>query len=282
MGRPVLLSDNLLNPRIYPSHTISASSTATGTSVESLSAGRRIRGQNVGGWFASSLDTLAYFGAAMDQPRAFDTLWVDRDHNLAGESISVRLSDDGFSTYTEIGPLTVPSAPVPMQALYGGSIVQTDEGALLWWLGEQVAHDVRVYIAAMGTGLRPELAGAMIGKSFAPAVAQIKPVTYGNWNLLREVTRSPQAQSAGSEVGRYRSGILHIRAESMEEYATARYPLEELYLSGHGMVLVHDDEQAERAIFTVAPPGQAGWAIPDGRYHPEFEVPYEEPEPVLL
>lgn len=282
MGRPVLLVDNLLNPRIYPGHTIAASSTASGTNVLNLSAGRRLRGVNFGGWFASDLNTLAYVGAVMDEPRTFDLLWIDRDHNLAGESISVRLSDDQFTTYDEIGPQTVPSSPTPMQALYDGDIVMTDEGALLWWLGEQVAHDVRVYIAAMGTGLRPELAGLMIGQSFAPLVPQLKPAEFGNPNLLREITRSPQAQSAGSQVGRYRSGTLHLRADSMEEYQVARYHLEDLYMRGHGMVLIHDDEQAERALFSLAPPGQQGFEVPSDRYHPEMRVLYEEPEPQLL
>ena len=96
MGRPVILSDNLFNQRIYPNHTLAASTTATGKDVTDLASGRRIRALT--GWFASSLDAGATATATFDQPRAFDLLFIDRDHNLAGESIQLRISDDGFVT----------------------------------------------------------------------------------------------------------------------------------------------------------------------------------------
>lgn len=282
MGRPVFLVDNLFNPRTYLSHTLSASTTASGTSVEALSAGRRRAGANVGGWFANSLNTDAYVQSTFDRPRAFDLLFIDRDHNLAGKSVSVRISDDSFTTYQEIGPLTVPSEPVPMAALYDGQIIVTDEGALLWWLGLQVGWEVRVFIAAMGSGLRPELAGLMLGKSWTSAYAQIKPAEFGRPNLIRTVTRSPHAQSVSSEIGSYRTSEIHLRAESWEEYATARYHLEELYTAdGKPMVVIHDDEQAERALLSLHPGGETGFEIPSGAYHPEIRVPIEETEPVL-
>ena len=282
MARPVMLVDNLLNPRIYGSQTISASSTAAGTDVLNLSAGRRLAGVNVGGWFANALNTDAYVEGVFNRQRAFDMLFIDRAHNLDGQSLSVRISDDGFSTFQEIGPLTVPSISTPSSNLYDGQIIRTDEGALVWWLGLQTGFEVRVFIAAMGAGLRPELAGMMIGKTYVPAFAQVKPMDYGQHNLLRVVTRSPQAQSASSEVGRFRSGIMHIRTDSREEYTVARYPLEDLYMAGHGMVLLHNDQETERALFAFAPAGRSGFSIPVETYWPEWRIPFEEAEPVLL
>lgn len=270
MGRPVMLIDNLFNPRIYAAHTLAASTTASGTDVLNLSAGRRLFGINVGGWAANSLNTDAHVTATFDRPRAFDLLWIDRDHNLSTESLSVRISDDGFTTYQEIGPLTVPSDPTPYSALYDEQIIRTDEGALLWWLGLQTGYEVRVFVAAMGAGLRPELAGLMLGKTVVPGHAQQKPADYGKPNLRR------------FPLERGRQGELHIIADSMEEYATMRFPLEELYMGGHGMVLIHNDEEAERAVFTKAPDGQAGFGIPEGQYLPEMRIPFEESEPVLL
>src|SRR5690606_12950500 len=89
MGRPAFLVDNLLNPRIYPGHSLSASSTASGTTVRSLSAGRRRR--SLTGWWASALNTAAYVQVVFDQPRAFNCLWLDRDHNLTGEQVGLAM-----------------------------------------------------------------------------------------------------------------------------------------------------------------------------------------------
>ena len=280
MGRPVILADNLYNPRIYPDHTLTASSTATGKSVNFLSSGRRIR--DLTGWFASDLNTDAYVQATFDQARAFDLLFIDRDHNLDGESLSVRISDDSFTTYTELGPYTVPSSPTPFAHLYDGSIVRTNEGALLWWLDLQVCHDVRVFVAAMGSGLRPELAGLMLGKLWAPEVALVKPDVLPKFNLTHSLERSPLAQDFSGEVGRFRSQEFRIRTASWFEYATALYPIEELYLSRKPTVIVPDDERAEEARLTLAPPGQVGFEVPADRYLPEITIPWEESEPVLL
>ena len=282
MGRPVMLVDNVFNPRIYGSHTIAASSTATGTNALNLSAGRRVGRINVGGWFASSLNTDAYVRSTFDRPRAFDMLFIDRGHNLAGESVSVLISDDAFTTYETVGPLTVPSNPTPYSALYDDQIIMTDEGALIWWLGLRAGYAVEVFVAAMGAGLRPELTGLMLGKSWSPAYAQIKPFDYGRHHVIRTITRSAHAQSVSADVGRFRQGTMRLRAESWEEYATARYPLEDLYLAGHAMVLMHSDEEAERAALVIAPAGQAGFEVPSGEYLPEIAIPFEETEPVIL
>lgn len=283
MSRPAILVDNLLNPRIYPSHTLSASSTAAGTHVLNLSRGSRVKGVNVGGWFASALNTLAWFSASFNRPRGFDLLFIDRDHNLDGQSISVQVSDDGFATYTEVGPKTVPTTTLPYAALYDGDIIRTDEGALLWYLGDQSGHEVRVVIAAMGADLRPELAGAMIGQSFAPGHAQIKPQGHGRPNLIRDVTRSAQAQSTSAEVGRFDEGTLKLRAETWFEYAVARYHFEDLYSGGRAMVLMHADEEAERAKLVIHPGGpRVYFETPENQFYPEISVEYEETEPVLL
>lgn len=270
MSRPLFAVDNLMNPRIYPSHTLAASSTASGTSVLSLSSGKRIARSGLGGWFASALNTVATVTVTFNRARMFDLLWIDRDHNLGGESLSVILSDDAFTTTQTIGPLTVPTAPTPYSHLYDGRIVRTNEGCLLWWLGEQVSYAARLSIAAMGAGLRPEIAGMMLCKTYQPTHAQQKPADFARWDLQRRPLQ------------RTRRGDIIVRVVSWEEYVTAYYHLEELYLSGHGMVVVHDDERAENALFGVAPDGLAGFEIPTGQYHPEMAVPLLEPEPALL
>jgi hypothetical protein len=283
MGRPAFLVDNLFNRRIYSGHTVTASpDTATGKYVEALSSGRRRF--VTGGWAPSSLNADAYVEVVMDQARAFDCLWIDRDHNLAGETPSVRISDDGFTTSAEIGPLTVPAAPVPNSALDDGQIIMTDEGALLWYLGLQVAHEIRVFFPAMGSGERPEITGLAVGLLWRPEHAPIKPFDYAHPHLLRESSRSPRAQSRGSDVGSYRAGRIHLKCASFEEAATGEYPIEDLYLStpGHGMVVVHDDERTERALLSFAPEGAAGFEVRTGGWsYPQIEIPIAEEDPVI-
>lgn len=280
MGRPVILSDNLINPRIYPGHTLTASSTASDKHVLFLSSGARRR--ELTGWFADDLNTDAYVEVVCDQLRAFNLLFIDRDHNLAGESISIHISDDGFTTYSELGPKTVPSAPVPMAALYDGEIVMTDEGALLWWTDLEYAHEVRLFVPAMGAGLRPELAGMMLGMAWSPVRAEIKPWDDGRYTLTHATMRSPLGQDAAGEVGRFRSRVLRLRADSWTEYLTSLYPIETLALGGRTMVVIPDDERAERAALARVAPGQAGWEVPSGQYLPELTLPWEEMEPALL
>lgn len=281
MGRPVILSDNLFNPRIYPDHVLSAESTATNKDVLFLASGRRNR--ELTGWAASNLNTLSWVETECDQPRACDLLFIDRDHNLATESLSVRISDDNFATYSEVGPKAVPSVPVPMSALYDGEIIMTDEGALLWWLDLQVGYEFRVVVAAMGAGLRPEIAGLSLGLLWAPEHAAVKPdVIGGKYGLTHAVERSVLAQDASGEFGRYRMQELNLRMASWDEYLTARYPIEECYLKGRPTVVIPDDEQAERAVLVRATPGVTGFEVPQGRFLPEITIPWEESQPELV
>lgn len=280
MGRPVILSDSVFNTRIYSGHVLDASSTATGKDVADLASGRRIR--DLTGWFASDLNTEAWAESTFDQLRAFDLLWIDCDHNLAGESISLRLSDDDFTTTYTLGPKTVPTDPTPFARLYDGEIVMTDEGALLWWTDLQVTHAVRFVVAAMGAGLRPELAGLMLGKLFTPEHAAIKPWNWGRHTLTHVVERSSLGQDASGERGRYRSQETRLRVGSWAEYYEARYPLEDLFLSGRPTVYIPDDESAERAALVRATPGMQGFEVPDGQYWPEIVLSWEEVEPELL
>ena len=280
MGRPVILADNLYNPRIYSGHTLAAESTASGKNVLDLASGRRMR--DLTGWFASSLNTLSYVTVTCDQPRACDLLWIDRDHNLAGESVSVRVSDDGFTTYSEVGPKTVPSDPVPMSALYDGEIVMTDEGALLWWLDLQVGYEYRVVVAAMGAGLRPEIAGLSLGKLWAPEVAPIKPNVMPKYNFTHGWERGELGQESSGEFGRFRSQDLQLRMASWDEYLTALYPIEECYLKGRPTVVIPDDEQAERAVLTKVPPGAVGFEVAQGQFLPSITIPWEESQPEIL
>lgn len=283
MSRPAFLVDNLLSPRSYPGHTLAASSTDTGTSVRSLSAGRRRR--DLSGWKASTLNTAAYVRCTFDQPRMFNCLWIDRDHNLATESVNVAMSDDGWTTELELTAQTVPSVATPNARLYSGNLLRTDEGALLWYLGDQAAHEIEVRFPAMGTGLRPELAGLMLGQLWAPEHAPEKPFDWLRPTSLRQQHRDVHAQWTEGGMGSYRNGTLRIKCGSFWEAEIGALHIEDLYGSrGRGMVTIPDDEAAERAVFHFSPPGEAiGFMIEPGRgwSYPQTQIPIMEEDPVI-
>lgn len=283
MGRPAMLVDNLLNPRSYPSHTLAASSTESGTSVRSLSAGRRRR--DLSGWKASALNTDAYVRCTFDQLRLFNCLWIDRDHNLDGESVSVALSDDGWTTELELTAQTVPSQAYPNTRLYSGNMLRTDEGALLWYLGDQVAHEIEVRVAAMGAGLRPEIAGLMVGQLWAPEHAAEKPYDFFLPSSLRQQHRDVHAQWTEGGMGSYRDGTLRIKCGSFWEAEIGALHIEDLFGSrGRGMVTIPDDETAERAVFSFVPPGErVGFVVEPGKEwsYPQVTIPIKEEDPVI-
>lgn len=280
MGRPAFLVDNLLNPRIYPGHSLSASSTASGTTVRSLSAGRRRR--SLTGWWASALNTAAYVQVVFDQPRAFNCLWLDRDHNLTGEQVGLAMSDDGFTTELALTTQTVPSVASPNSRLRSGSLFRTTEGALLWYLGLQVATSVQVRFPAMGAGLRPELAGMMLGLLWGPEHAAQKPFDWARPTQLRQQHRGPHAQWSEGAAGSHRSGSLTVWCSSFWEAEVGRLHIEDLYTRGHGMVVIHDDEAAERAVFSACPPGTpVGFRTAGSWGYPQVEVPIAEEDPVI-
>lgn len=277
---PALLSDSVFSRRIYPGHSLAASTTATGKSVEFLWAMRRLR--ELTGWFASALNSAAWVEATFDQPRGFDTLFIDRDHNLDGQTLSVSISDDDFTTSETVASATVPSTPTPSVAFLDGTLLRTNEGALLWYLGLQVSWGARVNVAAMGSGLRPELAGLMLGLSYRPDVAPLKPFDFGRPNLTHSVARSPRAQDSTGEPGSYRAVDLHLRMDDWLEYAEAVYPVEELFGGRRPTVVVPTIARAEQAFLARAVPGEHGFEIPADRYHPEVHIRAEEMEPRLI
>lgn len=285
MGRPVFLADNLFNVRTYPGHSLVASTTATGTDILNLSSGRRVRG--LSGWSASALNTEATLRAECNRLRAANLLFVDRDHNLdaAGTpQLGIRISNDDFATSSELGPWDIPANPVPHSSLYEDGLIRTHEGALLAWFELDVGWEWEVFVPAMGAGVRPELAGLMLGKLWTTVHQQQQPASLGSGqvDLLYDVRRSPQAQAAAGEIGALVRDEIDLQLENYDEYLEGVYPIADLYFHRKAMVIIPDDEQAENAILAVAPPGRHGFRVDPDWGWPQVTIPYEETEPELV
>jgi len=281
MGRTVFLAENLFSRRIFPSHTLTASpDTESGLDPGMVGTARRQRELNR--WSPATPNVDAYLELTFDRVRSFDTLFLDRGHNLQWHDVSLRVSSDDFGSYTEIGPVTIPENVYPYSRLTESPGVLTEEYAWGWRFGTHAGLAVRLFVSAMGPGLKPEVVGAYLGRAFRPEHAQVMPFDHGKVELLYEEERSPQAQVAAGEIGKRRRGEIHLRLASRDEYALARYHIEGLFLSRVATWIVPDDEEAEKARLAYAPPGVAGFEI--GTDWSEFQgrIPWIEHEPQIV
>ena len=281
MGRPVFLSENVWNRLIFPDHTLSASETETGTDIANIGTGRRQR--QLSRWSSTSLNTLAWVRSTFDRVRVMNLLFIDRGHNLDGHDVGVRFSFDGFTTWREVGPYAIPSQVFPYSRLSDGRPIRTEEGAIVWLLGEHAGTAARLNIPAMGANLKPELVNVMLGMWFRPEHAQVKPFDYGKRELTYKEIVSPQAQAGAGEIGSRIVGEIGLKLSGPDEYTLVRYHLEQLAFKRKPMVLMHDDEEAEKTSVVYVPPGRHGFAIEPGDWsHMQGKFPYQENEPVIV
>jgi len=280
MGRPLFLVENLLSRRTFPNHTLTASSTESGLDVAMVATSRRQRALNR--WAPSATNAVAYVQADFNRVRGFDHVAIDRGHNLSGHTVSVLASSDGFTTQTTVASAVIPSIVHPYSSLDDGRPIRTEEGAILWRFPQAYGSAVRISVAAMGAGLKPEIVGAYVGMGFRPEHAAQKPFSHGKIRLVYEVERSPQAWAAAGEIGKLRAGTVELWLSDRYEYALARYHIEGLYLSRKPMWLSLDDGESEKARLVVAPPGDAGFEVADGWSEYRISLPWEEHEPLIV
>jgi len=280
MARPLFLVENFASGRQFSSHVLSASSTEAGLDVRFVGTGRRQRDLNR--WAPSTLNADAYVQITFDRVRMFSHIGIDRDHNLGGHTVAVRVSNDGFTSYTTAASATMPSSVFPYSRLSDGLPIRTEEGAILWSTGQHSAKAVRIHIPAMGAGLKPEIVGIHIGLGWEPEHALQKPYSHGKIRLVYDVERSPEAWAAAGTIGKLRVGQPSLLLEPLE-YADARYHIEELFLSRKPMWLAVDQDEAEKARYVVAPPGDAGFEKRTGPWSGWVgEFSYEESEPRIV
>lgn len=284
MGRSVFLVENVVNRRIFPSHTLSASpSTEAGLDVRFVGTGRRQRNLNRWSPAAGDENTAAYVQIDFGRVRSFDMVACDRGHNLFGKSVSIRVSSDAFATSgTEIGPVTIPSLTYPYSRLSDAPGVVTEEGAWLWRFGTYHGSSVRFYVPAMGANLKPEIVGIYLGMSFRPVHPQVLPFDFGKPELLYSEETSPVAWVGASEVGKRDRGEIVVRMDTFAEYTVARRHFERLFFARKPMWIVHDDDTAERSVLAYAPPGVAGAEVAPGWFPQTYRIPWVEHEPVIV
>lgn len=261
MALPRFLVENFMNPIAFDDHTITASSEEAGHEAFRVGAGRRSR---LNFWTPTSTNAEGWVGVRCDQPRQADMIAIDRKNNLAGHQIKVQASDDNFSTVQTLVDTTIPSNKSTFQALDSSFGALTEEGAWVHQFSATTANDWRLLIPAMGSGLKPEVGGLYIGKSFEPRYLIALPFGWGDRRLSFDEVQSNTAWVGAFNTAQRIERDFQLKLKSDDEYDRARYHIEEQFLKRRPMWIVFDQDRAERTWLGVPPQGRQGFEKPSG------------------
>lgn len=277
MGLPAFLVDNLWSVRQYLNNALTANEEAIGAEVFRIADGRRSRRDNWTPLTTNAVATITADAVTTIQPTG---LFLDRDHNMAGEVVELRRSTDDFSG----SDVLVFSATIPAAAAVGGDIddangITTDEGA---WIKRFAATTAtrywRLRFPAMGTDLKPRIVGSILGEFWEPGRVY-RPVTDEDDELRTKEISTSWGWSARTIQIRQRVGTLNFRLESAAAYDDAAIHIRDNFGQGRLMVIIHDDERGERAVLAQRTLGRAGFQFPPNWGNRAAIVPWSEYEP---
>jgi hypothetical protein len=189
-------------------------------------------------------------------------LIIDRQHNLAGETVKLEISDDNYTTKTEIFSVTIPSDVFANSRLGDTPGVKTTEGAWVISYDYHVALYWRVFISAMGAGLKPQIPGLHLGLSFSPTNQPPRPWDDEPRKLVYDSIVSDSLWTSSSRKAKRRETSVRMFMSSDAEADQARYHFRSLYQRGDLMWYVPDTDRAERAWLSEAPPGVDAASFP--------------------
>jgi hypothetical protein len=163
----------------------------------------------------------------------------------------------------------------------------TSEGAWIKTIAADAHQGWRLVSKAMGTGLKPQLTGVWIGKSWQPALYALR---YPMDDQAVEV-QFPSTTSAYGWMGRglrarLRSGTLRIGLTTTDDEAALEYHILSRYAAGRPMWLCWAKTDAPwRAMLVTCPPGARLNLVRDPAWHPllrAIEIPFIEEQPMAV
>jgi hypothetical protein len=276
MPTPLILSENFFNLTQYPDHVVSASEEASGHEAFRVGNGRR---SVLDYWTSTSTNTAAYNRVVCDRVRAANCIVLDRGHNLAGYTVKLHVSSDFATSTEEAFSITIPTASVSgtVDDPYG---VQTEEGAWIYRFPLRAGLGWQVYVPAMGVGLKPDIVGIYLGLAWTPPTFDMP------WSEDDDELGGMESESDAGWMGSIRSwnrrsGSLKLRLDSIMDYDRARLNLQGFYRQRSPTWLVHDQNQADRALCVIRPKGTQGFRIDrDWFSKRQAEIQYVEHEPL--
>lgn len=246
------LIDNLFDTSIYPDHVLDAEEEASGKEVERVADGRRAARDN---WEPTTANSETWAEVICNRVRSADLLVIDRESNLAGVGVELRVSQDDFTTYTTAFDVTVPASTVANWPYLAGSPVRTWEGATVIPFDEVAGTYWRLYVDAMGSGIVPRITGLWLGKSWSPAKGPLLAGfddESGDLSIPEVVT--PALWAGTGRVARRRAPSLSHLVVDEAEWLELRYHVD-LYHRGLPMWVIPEEHSAEKSILARAPGG---------------------------
>ena len=262
MAGPRFLAENFFNLDQFSAHTLTAEEETTGNEAWRVGAGRRVGGTIRNYWQPTTANSDSWVECKCDRVRAADMLVIDRGHNLDGETVKLEISDDNFTTTTEVFSVVLPSNVYANARMGDTPGVKTTEGAWLISFDYHVALYWRVFSSAMGAGLKPQIPGLYLGNSFGPTNAPPRPWDDEPTKLAYDSIVSDTLWSASSRKAKRREATVSMRMTSDAEADEARYHFRSLYGRGDLMWYVPDTDRAERAWLAEQPPGMDSAVYP--------------------
>lgn len=270
------LIDNLWDTSIYRDHALDAQEEAAGKEVERLADGRRAARDN---WQPTTANAERWAETITDRVRAADMLVIDREHNLSGATVSLRVSQDDFVTYTTAFSGVVPSGTFANSSLDGMPVVRTWEGALLFKFPMVAGTYWRLYVGAMGAGIVPRISGLWCGLSWSPSKG---PLLAGyddeSGDLSVPQVMTPALWSGSGRIARRRSPTLSHLIADEAEWMSLRYHID-LYNRGWPMWVVPSEDEAEKAILARSDGGSYGVGFSGNRLGRDLTLSVPEYQP---
>lgn len=254
MGQPVFLVRNLFSTRVYPLHVLAASA-ASGAGE--IAGGELIRAADAcrdpfDFWTNETANTEVRGKVACDRSRSADMFVLDRGHNLAGKQVVLECSDDDFASPSQtqvVFDVVLPTVTATGD-LDDALGVRTEEGAWVKRFPVRAARYWRVRIPAMGASLKPQVVGIWLDLSWSPALLDT-PTSPDAHRLGGQEATSQHGWTFRSGLWARREGEVSMRLTSSFDYDQARDTILHQFGLNRPMWIVHDEEQADRALLAL-------------------------------
>ena len=276
MGAPAFLVDNFFIITQYASHVVTAEEEPAGFEAFRAADGRR-----------SSLDYATATTANSDWwlkvdcgvARSATCVALDRGHNLFGKTVRVQWSTDDFAvSVNDLVNGVLPTAVGVDASLDAALGVHTEEDAWLKRFASQSARYWRIFVPAMGAGLKPQVVGLWVGLTYEPGFVNF-PVQEDQDELVVAQTESEAGWLGRGFATPRRTGTIHLKLTTTAAYDTARTHLQKNFGKGRPMWFVPDDAKTERAVLTIRPREPLGFTRDLGWFYPQASIAWQEHEP---
>lgn len=279
MANPLFCSGNFLNTVMYPDHAVSALEEPSGNEAFRAGTGRR---SSLNAATSATANAAWWLKVRCDRVRMADFVALDRGHNLAGRQVKVQGSNDNFTTTDTIVDVTVPASVYAPSDLREDPGTLTEEGAWLRRFTPRAYRDWRLYVPAMGAGLRPLVVGLYVDLSWEPAFLQALPFApHGRRLSFTEVESDTAWVGASRAAQRYETTI-NLQLQDWAEYDVARIHIETQAWRRRPTWYVPDQAKAERAWLGQVPAGTYRFEEAGGWGFMQTSFPLVETAPKLI